>query len=743
RNIFNKPNILFVSLIIFGLLATIFSEVWIRSLDKLIYYFGFLVYFIAAQVLTDINKASFKRFLVNSILYSSIVLSLISFYFFFLKIKPPFSSMNLVYANFGHNHIIDLLIIALPLSLVLLLTESEIKKKIFFLLVNVILLAGFILSYSRGGLFMGIIILYILTYSLRKKKIIISKRKNLILSLFTAVIITVLSISLISSLVTPKLKSFTERNNSSLLDKFCRETTLDTRFAYWTQGFMGLKEKPIFGWGLDNFRYVSKMFQKLPGYWSWYTHNHFFQIFAETGIFGGLAFLTLIFFMATFLVKNIFYQRNFKVKESSAINMALSVGALGSIIHSFFDYDWQFSSIFLLFWIIVGYLYAYSQNSHESNLNKAGKKEIKTKIIKKNIDYKVYAILFIGFCLFVISVLQFQASLLILYGSRESKNNNINKAENYFKKGLKFWPFSLKNHYQLAEFYKEHGNDDKYLQALNNLITLEPIYYLNHVLLGDFYRKRAINEKSTNMAINAYYEGIKLNPSDSVNIYIKIIDLIKNDMSRTQELFTIIQKIENLKGKKCLLRCIGSDNEKKIEVTLSQLIKSDNFSTLNQDQKAKIYYWLAILTIHEKKWNQEIDLLKKAVDLDKKQEYIDFYNNLTLIKEIESLYAKENYSKVKQLSAPLIKKEKNHLFFEKWYVADVFYYLGSIELNWENYEMAETYFLKSIEINPWNDKPYLSLVKIYEFRSDDDLVNGTINKCFENNRSSRDCQNKL
>ena len=96
-------------------------------------------------------------------------------------------------------------------------------------------------------------------------------------------------------------------SSSRLLDVSTSDQTAQTRFWTWGSAIKGFEERPLFGWGPENFSVVfDKYFDPrhfIPNQSSetWFdrAHDVFFDYLAETGIVGLLAFLSIyvIFFV--------------------------------------------------------------------------------------------------------------------------------------------------------------------------------------------------------------------------------------------------------------------------------------------------------------------------------------------------------------------------------------------------------------------------------------------------------------
>ena len=86
--------------------------------------------------------------------------------------------------------------------------------------------------------------------------------------------------------------------------------TAQSRFYIWNMSYEGFKERPLFGYGQDNFLYVfSKQFDpRMGAYEPWYdrSHNVFFDWLIAGGIFGLIGYLALygVSFFVLWIRKN-------------------------------------------------------------------------------------------------------------------------------------------------------------------------------------------------------------------------------------------------------------------------------------------------------------------------------------------------------------------------------------------------------------------------------------------------------
>lgn len=130
-----------------------------------------------------------------------------------------------------------------------------------------------------------------------------------------------------------------------LVDRFSAIVTFDlkgyaesagfARFTLWKMAWQGVKERPLLGWGQDNFTYVFAKYYdpKMYTQEAWFdrTHNVFFDWLIAGGFLGLISYLS-IFIVALWLV--------WKRKEFAVWEKAVLTGLIVAyFIHNFFVFD--------------------------------------------------------------------------------------------------------------------------------------------------------------------------------------------------------------------------------------------------------------------------------------------------------------------------------------------------------------------------------------------------------------------
>jgi O-antigen ligase/tetratricopeptide (TPR) repeat protein len=149
---------------------------------------------------------------------------------------------------------------------------------------------------------------------------------------------------------------------SRLADISLTEATVTARFMNWGMALQGVKERPILGWGQENYNIVfNKYFN--PGMYAqepWFdrVHNVVFDWLIAGGIIGFLAYISLFFFALLYLWRG----SAFTVSEKSVFTGLLA--AYG--FHNLFVFDNIVS--YILFVTVLAYISTRTSNEKNSPL---------------------------------------------------------------------------------------------------------------------------------------------------------------------------------------------------------------------------------------------------------------------------------------------------------------------------------------------------------------------------------------
>ena len=150
------------------------------------------------------------------------------------------------------------------------------------------------------------------------------------------------------------------------LNEFFIERKSDNRMIFWDIARQGISEKPLFGWGENNYAYVfqekftRKFFTKdsMVELWTNNPHNMALEIKMEQGYVGFALYISIIVITLIFAVRE-----SLKNKEKSLILIPLSGALIGYYIQNLFIFDTP-GTIFI-FWILIAMIVGYSGDWRE------------------------------------------------------------------------------------------------------------------------------------------------------------------------------------------------------------------------------------------------------------------------------------------------------------------------------------------------------------------------------------------
>lgn len=225
------------------------------------------------------------------------------------------------------------------------------KEKGFYAGVFILGLPIFHLTVVKGSIiaFWGALFLLGLIY------LFLSKNKKLKLYVFVALIIFLI---LAGFIWLNKDQSWVKKINwiNKITNISLKSKTLQTRLWSWDSGFQGWKEKPILGWGPENFvlahaqHFDPRHFAGIGSETIWdRAHNIILEMLTTMGIVGLLSYLSIFVVVYYLLIKN------FKKKKIDiAMFSVFSIMLIAYFFHNLFIFDT--TANYLLFFLVLGYI---------------------------------------------------------------------------------------------------------------------------------------------------------------------------------------------------------------------------------------------------------------------------------------------------------------------------------------------------------------------------------------------------
>jgi hypothetical protein len=427
---------------------------------------------------------------------------------FFLE-KPR---MDLFSYSWGHNRISSILILVLPLILFINPVFYHQKFNLFLKYYKWILVFTLFLSLGRGeilALFLSLTICYFILI----KKIDRNTFDKIFLSPYLKIFVLFFIFAYFYQFIFSNFYGITYRKQ----DKFIKPAFNEQRISFLIQSVKGFMNKPLFGWGLNSFQYISKDYTDIDSQWSSHPHNHLINILVESGICGLLLvlllFITSVNRIIDFPIKNTESEKLFRV--------SILLGLFSVSIHSLLDFNFYYVSIQLYFWISLALFLPYSRQNR----------------IKINI--KIFFI-FVFFLIFL-----FQSVILIKFGhllylsDLKTDKLMIDKNPHKFVRGL-----DLNYYYQkLAEDFikvKNYPKTHNYLHQamlfsdidIEKLMKKDARVYLDEI---EIYQR-----VSMDLSMNTIYTARYYYPYFFSGIYYDkypISDSAKKDVSENTKLY--------------------------------------------------------------------------------------------------------------------------------------------------------------------------------------------------------------
>lgn len=304
-----------------------------------------LWYFVVIQILKDKNGA--KRLCTFFVIIVGIM-SIHGVYQYIVGVETPaqWTDSNEVGVRTrvfsiltSPNILGSLMTLTLPLSIALGNIAKSNKTKALFYMLTLTMGATLVFTFSRGAWlgFGACIVIYIF---LKDKRLFIP-----------FIIIGIIAIILVPGIL--------NRILYLISPEYIESSLRGGRLIRWITGLKILGNSPVFGVGLGQFGGAVAMNHDLSILVdteltkTFYMDNYYLKTAVETGLFGFIAFIGLMYQM---LLNGIRTIRITKDKQSREIEIAIVAGLFGVIIHNFVENVFEVPMMTSCFWLLVAIL---------------------------------------------------------------------------------------------------------------------------------------------------------------------------------------------------------------------------------------------------------------------------------------------------------------------------------------------------------------------------------------------------
>lgn len=235
-----------------------------------------------------------------------------------------------------------------------------------------------------------------------------------------------------------------------------------SRLVFFKDSLKIIRDYPVLGLGGGGWKSIYMRYQS-DGYFTTEVHNHFLQVWVETGTIGLLIFLGiwLTFFYTCY---RIYFKQPSRHNRLLAVGICLAALTLG--IHSFYDFNLSLGAIGIFLWAVFGSARAVERMQFpESEEDRTKEKEVNNRLTSI-ITLSVVAVLFIFVsCLYI-------SSSALQSAQQKLAEERIEEAAVSLEKSIKWDPFAVDPRMQLGEIYHMAGNQLGDIQSLNRAYEL-------------------------------------------------------------------------------------------------------------------------------------------------------------------------------------------------------------------------------------------------------------------------------
>jgi hypothetical protein len=248
-------------------------------------------------------------------------------------------------------------------------------------------------------------------------------------------------------------------------------------------------------------------------YWSTQAHTYFLQIALEAGIIGIIIYISLIWaLLQKFIMMKKSKDNDTNSLREQIIQTGLFVGISILLVHTFIDFDFSITAVFMVFWVLLGLFNSTEWNKELNiqNTNKISLREtildfwnLKNKSIKSLNLYPI--VLIIPSIVLIVMASQIYSGLkyevlarnqLAKYASSSGKYQNYKMGVDYYKRALENDKTNL-------------GYIDKYVELIlkDPDSTKEELKYVKELIMDSRSMAMYSPEYSGKMAIQLFKFG--------------------------------------------------------------------------------------------------------------------------------------------------------------------------------------------------------------------------------------------
>lgn len=619
------------------LMATIFSADPYFSLWGSPYrgrgFVSFAFYFVFAILVFILFKKEDWKKAWNLSLITGILVSLVAIIQYYGLFDRIFLPMTRPSSTIGNPILLAIyLLLLIFVTIVFFIKEKRLPYKIWYGLSVLLFTFVILISQSRAA-YLGCLfgaIYFLLFYP---KKLRILKISALVFLLFIGGIIFYANTQLQFPAFLEKNRLFQSVQPRLLINLLLNEG----RFPAWSIGFKAFLEKPLLGWGPENFSVGwDKYYNPAQAPWWDKAHNIFLDIATETGIIGLISYLALfiVIFWQLYKLKKpqIYTDKNIDLHKNTQI-MAHGIIAslIGYLTANFFSFDSFVSH--LIFFLLLAYIMRLAQKEPENNYQPFFGKSPKYKKAVMGVSAIVLALFLWNY-----NIIPFYQNIQINFANNSAKagecETSLDSLENIISKSSVLASYGAMQYGDIIQQCASRRPENEVAYAkraipiIQRATLIQPLFTRFWILLGGFTATLAEDQK--NLEIKS---GLISQSNEYFNKALALSPL-------RPELFLGIAKLKFAEGNYPDMK---SKAEKCLE--LNPMLESCRW--------IRIISNIYLNNLTEAK--EDITLIKQGASLRVRLQLINAYLSVNEYKEIALLYATlvRDYPNVIQYRASL------------------------------------------------------------------------------------------
>ena len=534
------------------------------------------------------------------------------------------------------------------------------------LLFSLILLSYFFYKYKKYRFFVGFVIIlniftifisatrasilalvigffFALIFSLFKKGFLAKKTKKLMFVLLFLLII------FSSSIFVFKNSSFVQNTESlrRISSIGLEDTTSNSRLVAWSYSWQAFQDKPVFGWGLENYDAAfNKYFDhSMSEEWFDRAHNNYFDILVTGGLIIFILYICFIFFVFRIIHK--LYKEG---KIDFTVWQIFTFGWLAYLIQNIFIFETLNTFIFIFIFIsLLVYLYYKDDDKYFEKYNFR-----LSDFLRYCITIIIFVLFAINFNLYIIKPINASTKALDAYeafvnGDLEEADSllkiSLNNADNYGTNDvlLEFYrvlepqiksrnfnnlawateifeaeDLDLKSKIKLISLHissmSENANIeivDNDMEVLNNLVIKSPKRRALYYQLGQLYALK--NDKENSIANFKYAVEIKKDKRSLWNLATAYLFLKDIDEFTSQINYILDEDYDlSIDDFKYLVKSFD-------KLKNNEILEKIYLKLLEKDRSASNLADLAIVELRLEKTDEAIIYAQEAIKLDEKE----------------------------------------------------------------------------------------------------------------------------